>query len=72
MKNNAYHHAKIGGIAIIICIIFCFIWSTTSYSMPSFSGILTLVFAAGFIYFTLKASNLLRDLEEEKNRVSRK
>lgn len=65
MKNNGYFYAKIGGISIIICMFFCFIWSTTGYCMPSFSGILALASAAAFLFFTLKGSVLIALMEEQ-------
>ncbi len=68
MTDKGYVHAKIGGIAIILCMVFAYFWSTNAYAMPSPFGILTIASAAVFLYTILAASNRIAELEEQKDR----
>ena len=56
MTNKGYLFAKIGGIAIILCMVFAYFWSGSAYALPSMFGILTIASAAVFLYTILVAS----------------
>ena len=68
MTNKAYLFAKIGGIAIILCMVFAYFWSTGAYALPSTFGVLTIASAVIFLYTILVASNRIAEIEEHKDR----